>query len=384
MFRSRLTMLSILGALHLMVAVSLIPFLPVPVSVKVLAVLILVASFVLLPMGFRSRGIDSRALAWASLMAMGIFSSLAVFSIVRGVVLAVAALAGVTIAGPWAEYSAVAILVAVAVETLFGVFFARRLAPVKTVEIPLANLAPAFDGFTIVQISDIHVGPTIKHAYIRRIVDRVNSLKADYVAITGDLVDGSVQQLSSHIAPLGEVRGRSGVGVVTGNHEYYSGAPAWVAELRRMGLPVLMNEHRVIERDGACLVIAGITDYSAGLFEPSHRSDPQAAIRGAPVDACKVLLAHQPRSAKGAEEAGFDLQLSGHTHGGQFWPWVHFVRLQQPWVAGIHRLGRLTIYISRGTGYWGPPIRFAAPSEITRIRLRATSANKPTDQGKDR
>ncbi|WP_462382039.1 metallophosphoesterase [Pseudomonas sp. Marseille-QA0892] len=384
MFRSRLTMLSILGALHLLVAVSLIPFLPVPPAMKVLAALLLLASFILLPIGFRSRGIDSKALAWASLMAMGIFSSLAVFSIVRGVVLAVAALAGVAIAGPWAEYSAVAVLVAVAIETVFGLFFARRLAPVKTVDIPLGNLAPAFDGFTIVQISDIHVGPTIKHAYIRRIVDRVNSLDADYVAVTGDLVDGSVQQLSSHIAPLGDIRGRSGVGVVTGNHEYYSGAPAWVAELRRMGLPVLMNEHRVIERDGAQLVIAGITDYSAGMFEPSHRSDPQAAVRGAPAEACKVLLAHQPRSAKDAEQAGFDLQLSGHTHGGQFWPWIHFVRLQQPWVAGIHHLGRLTVYISRGTGYWGPPIRFAAPSEITRIRLRASSATSPSTQGNNR
>jgi predicted MPP superfamily phosphohydrolase len=132
-----------------------------------------------------------------------------------------------------------------------------------------------------------------------------------------------------------------------------------------------MNEHVVLARDDASLVLAGVTDYSAHHFEPQSRSDPSAALQGAPVEAVKVLLAHQPRSASGAASAGFDLQLSGHTHGGQFWPWNLFVPLQQPFTAGLHRLGQLWVYVSRGTGYWGPPKRFGAPSEITRIRLVA-------------
>ncbi|GGJ92772.1 ser/threonine protein phosphatase [Pseudomonas matsuisoli] len=364
-------MLSIIVGLHLLVAVSLIPFLPIGPLGQALASLYMIASCALMPIGFRSRGINSKPLAWASLMTMGIFSSLAVFALIRALVLGVLMVVGVDVAAHWAQGSAIAVLVGVGMVTLVGVYTARRVAPVKSVQIPLKGLPEAFEGFTIVQISDIHVGPTIKRRYIERIVERVNSLQPDYVAVTGDLVDGSVAQLSQHIGPLANLNGAHGVGVVTGNHEYYSGAPAWVAELRRMGLTVLMNEHRIIEREGAALVIAGITDYSAGAYEPSHTSDARAAIAGAPTDACKILLAHQPRSSEAARDAGFDLQLSGHTHGGQFWPWMHFVRMQQPWVAGIHHLGKLTVYISRGTGYWGPPIRFAAPSEITRIRLVA-------------
>ncbi len=140
-------------------------------------------------------------------------------------------------------------------------------------------------------------------------------------------------------------------------------------ELARLGLPVLLNEHVRLRHEGADLVVAGVTDHSAHHFEPTHRSDPAAALMGAPLGAPKILLAHQPVSALAALDLGYDLQLSGHTHGGQFWPWMHLVRWQQPWVAGLQRAGNLQVYISRGTGYWGPPLRYGAPSEITRIRL---------------
>jgi len=133
---------------------------------------------------------------------------------------------------------------------------------------------------------------------------------------------------------------------------------------------VLMNEHAVLRHAGRALVVAGIADYSAHRFDPAHRSDPQRALAGAPADAAaRVLLAHQPRSAAPAAEAGFDLQLSGHTHGGQFLPWNFFVPLQQPFVTGLHRLGGMWVYVNRGTGYWGPPMRFGVPSEITLLRL---------------
>lgn len=130
-----------------------------------------------------------------------------------------------------------------------------------------------------------------------------------------------------------------------------------------------MNEHVVIEHEGASLIVAGVTDYSAQAFDPAQRSDPALALAGSPQGLPRILLAHQPRSAHAAQAAGFDLQLSGHTHGGQFWPWNHFVRLQQPFTSGLHRLGSLWVYTSCGSGYWGPPQRLGAPSEITLLRL---------------
>ena len=303
-------------------------------------------------------------------VAMGSFSWLLVLTLARDVaLLAALPFASGAALAEWTRLSAAGVLVAVPLITAIGFAMARRVAAVRDVEVPLPHLPAALDGFTIAQISDIHVGPTIKREFVAGVVERVNRLKPDVVAITGDLVDGSVRELSPHTEPLGGLASRHGTYVVTGNHEYYSGAGAWIRELRRLGARVLLNEHVVIEHDGAKVALAGVTDYSAHHFDPSHRSDPGVAAKGLPREVVKVLLAHQPRSAPAAEKAGFDLQLSGHTHGGQFWPWNLFVRLQQPFTAGLHRLGRMWIYISRGTGYWGPPMRFGIPSEITRIRL---------------
>jgi predicted MPP superfamily phosphohydrolase len=226
------------------------------------------------------------------------------------------------------------------------------------------------------------VGPTIRSRYIRRIVEAVNRLGADMVAITGDLVDGTVDDLRAHVAPLADLRAKHGTFVVTGNHEYYAGAHEWIGELRGMGLQVLLNEHVVLQTrnvKGAQtdeevheseLVVAGVTDFGAAHFDAAHASDPAGAVRDAPPQVrTRVLLAHQPRSALEAAPAGYQLQLSGHTHGGQFFPWNLFVPLQQPFTAGLHRLQGMWIYVSRGTGYWGPPKRFGAPSEITLLRL---------------
>lgn len=172
--------------------------------------------------------------------------------------------------------------------------------------------------------------------------------------------------------PIAGLKSRYGTCFVTGNHEYYCGEPAWRAELGRLGMRVLANEHIVVRHHGTPIVVAGVTDFSAERFDAGQKSDPEAALRGAP--GARILLAHQPRTAPAAARAGFDLQLSGHTHGGQFWPWMHFVRFQQPYTAGLHRLGRLWVYTSRGTGYWGPPQRFGAPSESTRLRIVPLSA----------
>src|SRR5918993_990171 len=306
-------------------------------------------------------------------IAMGFLSSLFVLTLLRDVALAIIWIGSqLGLALPvstFAVWSALVVPAAATLMTLWGLVNARRTARVVKVDVPIVNLPASLDGFTIAQISDIHVGQTIKGDYLQSIVGAVNSLQPDMVAVTGDLVDGSVAQLRAHVEPLRDLTSRHGTYFVTGNHEYYSGVTAWVSELRRLGINVLLNEHVVLQHNDDSLVIAGVTDYSGHHFDESHRSDAAAAVASAPNGVVRILLAHQPRSAAGALQAGFDLQLSGHTHGGQFWPWNFFVRLQQPFTAGLHRLQSLWVYTSRGTGYWGPPKRFGAPSEITHLRL---------------
>ena len=382
----------IVALLHGFVGWRLVPELATPWSWALSAWLVL--STVLMPLGLVGSRVARQPwadrLSWVGLLLMGLFSTLFVLTALRDVLLLVAW--GVDALGLAVPLTSLRLLsaqatplLAVAI-TLLGFLNARRTPAVVRVDVPIAGLPAALHGFTLAQISDIHVGPTIKRAFLQRIVAKVNSLGADVVAITGDLVDGKVAELAVHVAPLAGLQSRHGTFFVTGNHEYYSGAHAWIAELRRLGLTVLMNEHVVLyhgkrllgvdaqddSQTVAPLVLAGVNDFTAHHFDPTHRSDPALALLGAPPAALvRVLLAHQPRSAQAALEAGFDLQLSGHTHGGQFWPWNLFVPLQQPFTAGLNRLNALWVYTSRGTGYWGPPKRFGAPSEITALRLIA-------------
>jgi predicted MPP superfamily phosphohydrolase len=373
--RTIATVLFLLVALHIYIGLRLMPAMGLGLAGSLLGTVLLVASTLLVPTGLlspyfkRRRGAEQ--LAWAGLLAMGLFSSLIVLTLARDILLLV--LHFLPFSWPAAAHdTAVGVPLLAVLVTLVGLFNARRLARVKHVDVPVAGLPPALNGYTIAQISDIHVGPTIKRKYLAAIVDKVNSLGADAIAITGDLVDGTVARLAKHTAPLSRLSAPDGTFFVTGNHEYYSGADAWIAELRRLGVTVLMNEHVVRTRGAASLMIAGVADYTAHHFNPEHKSDPRQAAHGAPKNlALRILLAHQPRTATAAEEAGFDLQLSGHTHGGQFFPWNLFVPLQQPYVSGLNRLGKMWVYTSRGTGYWGPPKRFGAPSEITLVRLVA-------------
>jgi len=371
--RPIILILVLLALLHAYIGWRILPALPVPLLLKVLGALLLALSLVAVPAGLLSRMITRQPLAdrlaWIGLLALGMFSSLLVLTLLRDVGLAIGLLFGIDSVA-FVAWSALAVPLLGALVTLVGFANARRVAAVVDVDVPIDGLPEALQGFTIAQISDIHIGPTIKRAYLEAIVDAVNALDADMVAVTGDLVDGSVQRLAPHTMPLARLASRYGSYFVTGNHEYYSNAHDWVAEIRRLGLTVLMNQHVIIKHRGAALLLAGVTDYSAHLFDPAHKSDPHAALAGAPENVdVKILLAHQPRSAKAAADAGFDLQLSGHTHGGQFFPWNFFVPLQQPYTAGLNRLRKLWVYTSRGTGYWGPPKRFGAPSEITRVRL---------------
>ncbi|TCT10208.1 hypothetical protein EDC26_102164 [Paralcaligenes ureilyticus] len=347
----------------------------ITVAALLLVYLLILAGF------FTRRSVGSAlgdAIAWAGFLSLGLFSWLLVLTFLRDVLLLLVTIAiavrSEVISDPLFHLihttSAMAVPVLSLTAVFLGLLNARRLARVVDVEVRLPALPEALQGFTIVQVSDLHIGPTIKQRYVDAVVDAVNRLSPDIIALTGDLVDGGVARLAKDISPLARLKARHGIYAVTGNHEYYSGAEQWVAEFRRLGLDVLMNQHRILSYQGAMLVVAGVTDFGARGFDASQASDPATALSGAPAGAAvKILLAHQPRTAPAAAAAGFDLQLSGHTHGGQFWPWKYLVPLQQPFVDGLHRHGRMAVYVSRGTGYWGPPMRLGARSEITRIRL---------------
>ena len=323
------------------------------------------------------------AVQWAAYCYMGVFGLVLPFLVVRDLVCLPLALTrsmrgrgGTADAAPDPERrrfmtsSANAALLGLSgTLSAIGVAGARRRAEIVEIDLPIPGLPPDLDGYRIVQLSDIHAGLTITADYVEKIVAAVARLDADLVAVTGDLVDGTVSRLDTAVSTIGDLRARDGVFFVTGNHEYYRDAPAWCQALQELGLTVLTNEHRIIERGVARMLIAGVTDLSAGQFVPEHASDPKKAMRGAPPCDLRLLLAHQPRSAPAAARAGFDLQLSGHTHGGQFFPWTLFIGLAHPFEAGLSRIGEMALYVSRGTGYWGPPMRLGAPSEIGVIRL---------------
>ena len=236
----------------------------------------------------------------------------------------------------------------------------------RRVRIPLAKLPKSASGYVIVQLSDVHVGPTLGREFVESIVRETNALAPDLIVITGDLVDGSVDQLREHVAALRDLKARDGVFFVTGNHEYYSGADAWIAHLGTLGVRVLRNE-RVDVR--GLFDLAGVDDASSAGALPHHGQDVAKAAQGRDPSRALVLLAHQPKALKDALAAQVDLQLSGHVHGGQLVPFNWLVRLQQPLVAGLYLVEKTYVYVSTGTGYWGPPMRVGSGSELTRIEL---------------
>jgi predicted MPP superfamily phosphohydrolase len=258
---------------------------------------------------------------------------------------------------------------AAALLTSYGIYEARRNAVLERVNVPLTGFKSGDRDFKIAQFTDIHAGYTIRRGFIQSAVDQINELRADAIVFTGDMVDGNVKNLQNEVEPLKDLYAPNGVYFVTGNHEYYSGAEAWIDEMDRLGFTVLLNDHRIIQHENTRIKIAGVTDYRADTIIPAHKSNPREAI-GDPAEAdVNLLLAHQPKSIFAAADLGYDLQISGHTHGGQYIPWSFLVTLDQPFVKGLHKFKDTWIYINRGTGYWGPPIRVAIPSEVTLITL---------------
>lgn len=239
---------------------------------------------------------------------------------------------------------------------------------VKEVPVKLERLPKELSGLTIAQLTDVHIGTLIGKRFVSQVVEKTNSLKPDAIVITGDLVDDRLEKLVEHAAPLAKLNARYGVYFVTGNHEYYSGVEPWIAHLKKLGIRVLRNE-RVAIGDQVSIDLAGIDDAFSAKF-PGHGPDLDKALAGRDPERELVLLAHQPSAIHDAARLGVGLQLSGHTHGGQIWPFGMLVPLAQPYVSGLHRHGDHTqIYVSKGTGFWGPPMRLGAPAEITKVVL---------------
>ena len=257
-------------------------------------------------------------------------------------------------------------LVALAV----GALAAYRGPSIKQVDVAIEGLHPDLQGFRIAQISDLHVGRTIRERYVRRVVQLTQSLSPDLVALTGDMVDGPVERLAPHVAPLRELAQDGRAFFVLGNHDCYSGASAWIAHFQSMGMRVLLNAHVMVSKGAARMLVGGVLDPAVARSSPGAGPRPDLAARGADAAGFRLLLAHNPKIAPLGERAGFDLQLSGHTHAGQFFPWTLAVRLvHAPHVAGLSREGRMWVYVSAGTGTWGPPVRLGTSPELTLLRL---------------
>ncbi|MET3805207.1 putative MPP superfamily phosphohydrolase [Nakamurella sp. UYEF19] len=272
------------------------------------------------------------------------------------------------------RWTAGVVLVWTALICGWGLWQARRIPPVRTVEIPMPRLGAGLDGLRLVMIADTHFGPINRARWSAGVVQRVNTLDPEILAHAGDLADGSVEMRRLQVAPLGNAEASLAKVYITGNHEYMSGAADWVTHMDGLGWTVLRNGHLIVERGGSRLAVAGIDDLTAKASGvPGHGADLDGALAGLDPDLPILLLAHQPKSVRMSAPAGVDLQISGHTHGGQMWPFHHIVRLEQGAVAGLSRHGERTmLYTSRGSGFWGPPFRIFAPNEITLLILRSS------------
>ncbi|CAN5712239.1 metallophosphoesterase [soil metagenome] len=255
---------------------------------------------------------------------------------------------------------------AAVVTVIYGLINVRLGPVVRRVEIPVAKLPARAKGYSIVQLTDVHIGATLGARFARRVVDRVNALSPDLIVITGDFIDGRLSELRDHVAPFRQLRARDGVFAVTGNHEYYWNVDAWLPYLASLGIRFLRNEHVTI-RDA--FELTGVDDTTAGVMALGHGEDLAAALLGRDPTLPIVLLAHHPSSIERAVAAGCDVQLSGHTHGGQLLPLGWLVRLFEPHVAGLARFGATWLYVSEGTGFWGPPLRVGTSCEIAAITL---------------
>ncbi|WP_424185906.1 metallophosphoesterase [Actinokineospora sp. G85] len=310
----------------------------------------------------------------ASLVAdttLGVIWVVFTWSIIGSLVGLALAVAGVDNPGR-ARWVTLGVLVVSAILLAHGHFEAMRVPRVRRTEVRIPRLGPGLDGLRLVLLADTHYGPIDRSRWSEKTVAAVNALEPDVVAHAGDIADGRVAEREPQSRHLGDVRAALARVYVTGNHEYYSQAQEWLDHMADLGWEALHNRHVVIERDGSRMVVAGTDDRTAhGSGLPGHAADVPQALAGADPDLPVLLLAHQPKQVDEAVAAGVDLQVSGHTHGGQIWPFHWLVRTEQPWLQGLTRLNdRTALYTTRGAGFWGPPFRVFAPSEISLLVLR--------------
>ena len=379
---------AILIGAHVYVARRLVldPGLPEPWrSVGLALVAALGASLVLQPMGERLlRPAAARWIAWPASLWMGLIFYLLLLLGSTDLVLAL--VGGTATAAPDTSAGSASGLRALAVSAIalsvcaLGVSSALRPPRLRRVEVRLPRWPTGLDGFRVVQISDIHIGPILGRGFAEHLTQRVNALEADLVAVTGDLVDGSVKRLAGEVAPFAGLRARHGVFFVTGNHDHYSGARAWAAQATKLGMRVLRNERAEVRDGDDVFDVVGVDDHRGNYLDPNQREDLDRALEGRDPDRPALLLAHDPTTFRRAASRGIDLQLSGHTHGGQIWPFRYLVRIAIAHLDGLYREGSSQLYVSRGAGFWGPPMRILAPAEITEIVLRsgAPAARRPT------
>ena len=344
-----------------------------PLAVVLVGSLVIVAGIVGLPVSMmRGHGRNDDRAARIGDTLLGVVWVLFVWSVI-GQIVGLALLAGGVDDPARSRIVAVFTLVVSVVLLIWGNYEAMRVSRVRELDVTLPRLGAGLDGTRVVLLADTHYGPIDRADWSRKVAALVNTLDADVVAHAGDIADGTPEQRSAQAAPLGTLNARLAKVYVTGNHEYFNEAQGWLDRMTDLGWNSLHNRHVVVERGGDRLVIAGVDDVTAkssGL--PGHRTDLAAALAGADPDLPVLLLAHQPKFIAQAAEAGIDLQVSGHTHGGQMWPFNYLVRLDQPVVRGLSRHGaRTQLYTSGGTGFWGPPFRIFAPSEITVLTLRS-------------
>ncbi|MEU3275883.1 metallophosphoesterase [Streptomyces antibioticus] len=347
-----------------------------PLAVTLSGTALFALGLVVMPLamarGHGRRQQDGAAIAGATLL--GASWVLFTWSVLLGVFLRLAlTVAGVGAGQDRARIVTWAVLGVTAVLLVWGYAEARRVPRVRRLDVQLPRLGAGLDGTRVALITDTHYGPLDRARWSERVCETVNSLDADLVCHTGDIADGTAERRRAQALPLGTVRATRARVYVTGNHEYYSEAQGWVDLMDELGWEPLRNRHLLLERGGDTLVVAGVDDVTAeSSGVAGHGAHLAGALDGADPELPVLLLAHQPKFVDRAAAAGIDLQLSGHTHGGQIWPFHHLVGLDQPALAGLSRHGaRTLLYTSRGTGFWGPPFRVFAPSEITLLVLRA-------------
>ena len=381
-------LLSVLVGGHLYLAGQLVwdPLLPAPLRTMALVALTGGAALLVLqPLGerFLPRRVG-RFIAWPASLWMGLAFFLLMGSRLTdglGVLLGAVMPTGVEAGAGVARLQALLILGLALTAVWRGSAELRRGPQVTHLAVRIANWPAALDGFRIVQISDVHIGPILDRRFAAALTEQVNALRPDLIAVTGDLVDGNVRHVGDEVAPFAGLRAAHGVYFVTGNHDHYSGVDPWVERVIALGMRPLRNQRVAIGDGAASFELAGVEDHHAHLVSDAYRSDLEAALAGRDPARPVVLLAHDPLTFKEAARRGVDLQLSGHTHGGQIWPFRYLVRLSTPFVAGYYRRGDAQLYVSRGSGFWGPPLRLFAPAEIVEVTISGPVPGDVAERG---